>query len=107
MADTRGLQALGRQYSKKLGAIGQRVEELLDPGERARVLAQARLTGRFSEFRDKGGLLLVLTNSRLVSIGSDSGQIVDSFALHELRTGWEPHRSQIRAIDRRTSRVKL
>lgn len=91
MADIRGLQALGRQYSKKLGALGQQVEDLLDPEERPRVLAQARLNGRFSEFRDKGGLLLVLTGRRLAVISSESGAIVHSFPFQSgFNLKWEP-----------------
>jgi hypothetical protein len=109
VADVRGLEALGRQYSKKLGALGQRVEDLLNSDERARVLAQARLSGRFSEFRDKGGLLLVLTDTRLVAVGSDAGTIVDSFPLDTtLNLKWEPpnwHPARLTATSGGESRV--
>ena len=109
MADIRGLQAMGRQYSKSIGALGERVEELLEPGESARVIAQARPSGRFSEFRDKGGLLLVLTARRMVAIESGSGKIADSFPLNsELNIKWEPpkgHPARLTATRAGVSRV--
>jgi hypothetical protein len=81
MAETGGLTSMGRQCSKKLAAIAERVESLLDEGENPRALAQARESGRFSEFHDKGGVLLVLTHKRLVVIDSESKEICAEFPL--------------------------
>lgn len=79
MAETGGLKSMGRQCSKKLAAIAERVESLLDEGEPPRALAQARESGRFSELRDKGGVLLVLTHK--VVIDSESEEICAEFPL--------------------------
>lgn len=89
MADTRALQTLGRQYSKKIGALVGRLASVLEPGERTRVLAQARSSGHFSEIRDLGGVLLALTDRRLLAIESDSGKLEGNFRLRDLRLKYE------------------
>lgn len=89
MADTRALQTLGRQYSKKIGAQVDRLGSLLEPGERTRVLTQARLSGHFSEIRDLGGVLLVLTDRRLLAIQSESGELEGNLRLCDLTLKYE------------------
>jgi hypothetical protein len=75
MVEIGGLEALDNLYSKKVGALAQRLDSLLAPDEPVRVIAQARAGWGRKRF------LLALTNKHLLAVDADSGRLVDEAIL--------------------------